>query len=178
MSTIYGWAGKILRVNFTTGAITTEDTLPKYHDYVGGMGIGYKIIWDEVPMETKAYDEASKVVIAVGPLTASGVPCSGRTNISFLSSWSKGYSIVDAHMGGHIAHNIKFAGYDAIVLKARARPRFTSRSRMTRFPSRMPPICGARVRLRPTRPSPRPAAPSSTWRPSARRARTWSTCPA
>ena len=34
MSTIYGWAGKILRVNFTTGAITTEDTLPKYHDYV------------------------------------------------------------------------------------------------------------------------------------------------
>ena len=32
MSTIYGWAGKILRVNFTTGAITTEDTLPKYHD--------------------------------------------------------------------------------------------------------------------------------------------------
>ena len=117
MSTIYGWAGKILRVNFTTGAITTEDTLPKYHDYVGGMGIGYKIIWDEVPMETKAYDEASKVVIAVGPLTASGVPCSGRTNISFLSSWSKGYSIVDAHMGGHIAHNIKFAGYDAIVLE-------------------------------------------------------------
>ena len=120
MSTIYGWAGKILRVNFTTGAITTEDTLPKYHDYVGGMGIGYKIIWDEVPMETKAYDEASKVVIAVGPLTASGVPCSGRTNISFLSSWSKGYSIVDAHMGGHIAHNIKFAGYDAIVLEGQS----------------------------------------------------------
>ena len=72
MSTIYGWAGKILRVNFTTGAITTEDTLPKYHDYVGGMGIGYKIIWDEVPMETKAYDEASKVVIAVGICACSG----------------------------------------------------------------------------------------------------------
>lgn len=120
MATTYGWAGKILRVNFTTGSVTTEDTLPKYHDYIGGMGIGYKIIWDEVPMETKAYDEASKIVIAVGPLTATGVPCSGRTNISFLSSWSKGYSIVDAHMGGHIAHNIKFAGYDAIILEGKS----------------------------------------------------------
>ena len=66
MSTIYGWAGKVLRVNFTTGAITTEDTLPKYHDYVGGMGIGYKVIWDEVPLDTHPYDEASKAVIAVG----------------------------------------------------------------------------------------------------------------
>ena len=52
MSTIYGWAGKVLRVNFTTGAISTEDTLPKYHDYIGGMGIGYKVIWDEVPLDT------------------------------------------------------------------------------------------------------------------------------
>ena len=50
MSTIYGWAGKILRVNFTTGAITTEDTLPKYHDYVGGMGIGaYRPDGETVP---------------------------------------------------------------------------------------------------------------------------------
>ena len=120
MSTIYGWAGKVLRVNFTTGAISTEDTLPKYHDYVGGMGIGYKVIWDEVPLETHPYDEASKAVIAVGPLTATGVPCSGRTNITFLSSWSKGHSIVDAHMGGHIAHNIKFAGYDAIILEGQS----------------------------------------------------------
>ncbi len=120
MSTIYGWAGKVLRVNFTTGAITTEDTLPKYHDYIGGMGIGYKVIWDEVPLDTHPYDEASKAVIAVGPLTATGVPCSGRTNITMLSAWSKGYSIVDAHMGGHIAHNIKFAGYDAIILEGKS----------------------------------------------------------
>ena len=120
MSTIYGWAGKVLRVNFTTGAITTEDTLPKYHDYIGGMGIGYKVIWDEVPLDTHPYDEASKAVIAVGPLTATGVPCSGRTNITMLSAWSKGFSIVDAHMGGHIAHNIKFAGYDAIILEGKS----------------------------------------------------------
>lgn len=117
--TIYGWAGKILRINLTTGAISTEDTL-KYKNYIGGMGIGYKIIYDEVPLDTHAYDEASKIVIAVGPLTGSGIPCSGRLNISFLSSWSKGYSIVDAHLGGHIAHAIKYAGYDVVIVEGKS----------------------------------------------------------
>lgn len=117
--TTYGWAGKILRVNFTSGEVTNEDT-EKYKDYVGGMGIGYKIIYDEVPLDTHPHDEASKVVLAFGPLTGSGVPCSGRSNFSLLSSWTKGRSIVDGHMGGHIAHAIKYAGYDAVIFEGRS----------------------------------------------------------
>ena len=81
MSANYGWAGKILRVNLTTGSITTEDTA-KYQDYIGGMGLAYKIMYDEVPLTTKAYDEANKIIFGVGPLTASGVPCSGRMNVT------------------------------------------------------------------------------------------------
>ena len=117
---INGWAGSILRINLSTGAITTEDTLPKYKPYMGGMGIGYKVILDEVPLTTKAYDEANKIIFSVGPLTASGVPCSGRTTITSLSSWSKGLSILDAHMGGHFAHHIKYAGYDAIIIEGKS----------------------------------------------------------
>lgn len=118
--TAYGYAGEILRVNFTTGKITTEDTMKYAKDYIGGMGIGYKVIYDEVPLDTHAYDEASKIVLAMGPLSATGVPCSGRLNMSFLSSWTKGYSIVDAHMGGHIAHAIKYAGYDGIIFEGKS----------------------------------------------------------
>lgn len=117
---INGWAGSILRINLTTGAITTEDTLPKYKPYIGGMGLGYKVIWDEVPLDSDPLGPAAKAVFAIGPLTASGVPCSGRMNVSFLSCWSKGYSIVDAHMGGHIAHAMKYAGYDAIIVEGQS----------------------------------------------------------
>ena len=116
---VYGWMGKLLRVNLTTGAITTEDTT-QYQKYIGGMGFGYRIIYNEVPLETHPYDEASKFVMAVGPLTGSGVPCSGRMNISFLSSWSKGNSILDAHMGGHIGPQLKYAGYDAVVVEGKS----------------------------------------------------------
>ena len=117
---INGWAGSVLRVNLTTGAITTEDTLPKYKPYIGGMGLGYKVIWDEVPLDTDPLGPDAKVVFAVGPLTASGVPCSGRMNVSCLSCWSKGDSIVDAHMGGHIAHAFKYAGYDALIVEGQS----------------------------------------------------------
>lgn len=117
---INGWAGSILRINLTTGTITTEDTLPKYKPYIGGMGLGYKVIWDEVPLDADPLGPQAKAVFAVGPLTASGVPCSGRMNISLLSCWSKGYSILDAHMGGHIAHAFKYAGYDAMILEGQS----------------------------------------------------------
>lgn len=43
-----GWTGNILRVNLTTGNITLEDS-SKFKSFVGGMGFGYKIMYDEVP---------------------------------------------------------------------------------------------------------------------------------
>ncbi|MFC2016154.1 hypothetical protein ACFLUF_00380 [Chloroflexota bacterium] len=35
-----GWTGKVLRVDLTTGKISSEDTIVKYKDYVGGAGPG------------------------------------------------------------------------------------------------------------------------------------------
>ena len=49
--TSYGWAGKILRVNLSTNAITTQPTDP-YKEYIGGMGLANKIMYDEVPAGT------------------------------------------------------------------------------------------------------------------------------
>ena len=96
MAESYGWAGKILRVNLTTGEITTQDD-EKYHKYIGGMGMAYRIMYEEAPMELDPYDEKALVIFGVGPLTGAGVPCSGRMNVTFRSTWSKGHSIIDAH---------------------------------------------------------------------------------
>ena len=75
MAESYGWAGKILRVNLTTGEITTQDD-EKYHKYIGGMGMAYRIMYEEAPMELDPYDEKALVIFGVGPLTGAGVPCS------------------------------------------------------------------------------------------------------
>lgn len=115
----YGWAGKILRVNLTTGSITTESTAP-YKEYIGGMGLANKIMYDEVPAGTDPLAEESKIVYAVGPLTASGVPLAGRTTISFLSTYTTDHQVVDAHCGGMLGARIKLAGYDAIIIEGKS----------------------------------------------------------
>lgn len=115
----YGWTGKLLRVNLTTGAITTEDS-SKYNDYIGGTGIGDRIMYNEVPVGTKPFDEANKIVYAVGPNTGTSAPCSGRTTITSLSTFTKGNMVVNAHMGGEMAVQIKYAGYDAIVVEGKS----------------------------------------------------------
>ncbi len=115
----YGWTGKILRVNLTTGSISTMDTAA-YKFLIGGMGIGYKIMFDEVPQGTNAFDEANKLVFAVGPLTGSGVPCSSRTNITSLLPTNPYNAVSDSHMGGNFAAMMKYAGYDAIIIEGKS----------------------------------------------------------
>jgi aldehyde:ferredoxin oxidoreductase len=92
MAKIGGWAGKVLRVDLSTGRISTENTIEKYKDYLGGTGIGYKVIWDEVPTGTKPFDPANKIIFAVGPLAAPllrlfGLPV-GRKRWSLPDIWA------------------------------------------------------------------------------------------
>ena len=79
MAAYGGWTGKTLRVNLSTGEILVEDTLVQYKDFLGGTGVGYKVLWDEVPARTKAFDKENKVILGVGPLTGTGAPSGGRT---------------------------------------------------------------------------------------------------
>jgi aldehyde:ferredoxin oxidoreductase len=116
-----GWAGKVLRVDLSTGKISTEDTVEKYKDYLGGTGIGYKVIWDEVPSGTKPFHPENKIIYAVGPLAGTGAPCNGRTAITTLwpTCWPKPL-VASGHMGGHFAAELKYAGYDAVIIEGKA----------------------------------------------------------
>lgn len=112
----YGWTGKILRVNLTDKTVSVSPTDP-YKEYLGGMGIANKIMYDEVPAGTDPLSPENKIVFAVGPLTATGVPLAGRTTIASLSTCTTDHQVVDAHTGGMIGAAIKKAGWDAIVIE-------------------------------------------------------------
>lgn len=114
-----GFTGKQLRINLTTGESTVEDSL-KYKDYIGGAGVGTRIMYEEVPLGTKPYDEANKLIYSVGPNTGTSAPCSGRITITSLSTFTKGHNIIHAHMGGEMAYMMKMAGYDTIIVEGKA----------------------------------------------------------
>ncbi|MGE4422138.1 MAG: aldehyde ferredoxin oxidoreductase N-terminal domain-containing protein [Pseudodesulfovibrio sp.] len=121
---MYGWAGKILRINLDDGSVTTEDT-SKYLEYTGGIGFGYKVIFDEAPM-AGPFDPENRIVFAVGPLTGSLAPSSGRSEVISISPHvyapkSKKPLVTRSGFGGYWGAELKFAGYDALVVQGKAR---------------------------------------------------------
>lgn len=115
-----GWTGKVLRVDLTTGKISSEDTIAKYKDYLGGTGLAYKVMWDEVPAGTKAWDPENRIIFGVGPLTGTGAPTSGRVSVTSLWPMAPMELPATGHAGGHWASELKFAGWDSIIVQGKA----------------------------------------------------------
>jgi aldehyde:ferredoxin oxidoreductase len=127
MAEIYGWAGKILRVDLTKGEVTDEPTLPKYQDVIGGTGIGYKVQWDEVPPEVDAFDPENRITFGVGPLTGSEAP-GGSTRTLIVAKSPHVYEpfcpetsfATESSFGGRFGPELKYAGYDAVVIHGKS----------------------------------------------------------
>jgi len=134
MATNYGWAGQILRVDLTAGTCTPYPTnafpvndystgqtlVVDMTQYIGGRGIGYAIMAYEVPPGTRAFDPANRVIFGVGPITGSGSPSSGRTSVTSLHVNHKDELVDGGQFGGHWGSELKYAGYDAIVIQGKS----------------------------------------------------------
>ncbi len=122
--TLYGYGGSILRVDLSTKSVRTEKTDPVMaRDFLGGRGFVAKILYDELSPDCEAFDPENKLVVAPGPLSGLFLPGSGKVEFGCKSPATGGYG--DSNMGGHFAPEVKYAGYDAIVISgAGARPSY------------------------------------------------------
>jgi len=80
MGDSYGWTGKILWVDLTTGRISkvaTSDFEPE--KYLGGVGLNSKIFWELGCPEIAAFDPENPLILSVGPLTGTGGPFTRAT---------------------------------------------------------------------------------------------------
>ncbi len=117
---MYGWVGKILRVDLTDRKITetsTSDYVPKL---IGGRGIGAMIYWEEVPPDCKAFDPENRLIIMTGPATGTLAPASSRFCIGNKSPAPINECYTYSVPGGHWGAYLKFAGYDGLVVKGKA----------------------------------------------------------
>ena len=113
-----GYAGRILRIDLTAGSSGTEAVTEEFAGkWVGGRGFGAKILYDEV-RGVEPLSDANKVIIATGPLAGTLCPQSAKTSFHAKSPLTGGYG--DSNMGGLFAPEMRYAGYDAIVLEGRA----------------------------------------------------------
>jgi aldehyde:ferredoxin oxidoreductase len=116
---MYGYAGALLRVELNTGAVTKEP-LPNdlVETYIGGRGFVAKLLFDEVAPGTDPLAPENIFIAATGPLSGHLMPASGKTHFGTKSPATGGYA--DSNMGGHFGPALKYAGYDALILKGKA----------------------------------------------------------
>ncbi|MFH1929459.1 MAG: aldehyde ferredoxin oxidoreductase N-terminal domain-containing protein [Chloroflexota bacterium] len=121
MPKTYGWIGKILRVDLTIAARETLNTARYTDRFIGGRGLAAKTYWDEVPADCGAFDPENKLIFMTGPLTGTTAPSSGRAHLAFKSP--KAYtneSYAHSHAGGHWGPELKFAGFDGVIVEGKA----------------------------------------------------------
>lgn len=113
------YKGILLRINLTDKTIKTESLNRGLREkYLGGRGLAGKMFTDEVPAEVEAFSPENKVFIAAGTLTGTKAPTSGRFVVVTKSPLNG--TLAASNSGGFWGPQLKFAGYDMVVLEGKA----------------------------------------------------------
>lgn len=116
---MFGYMGKILRVNLTEGKISTDEIDPGTAlNYIGGAGYATKIIYDEVPAKSDALGEDNRLVFMTGPVTGTRFPTSGRFAVATKSPLTS--ILVTTTTSGFWGRELKMTGHDGIVFEGKA----------------------------------------------------------
>ncbi len=115
---MHGWNGNMLIVNLGDVSVKekriSDDIL---QNYLGGRGLGVKLYYDFVSPDIDPFSEGNPLVFTVGPLTGTA-PMSGRHSVVSKSPLTG--TILDSNSGGYWGKELKYAGYDALIIEGKA----------------------------------------------------------
>ena len=116
---MYGYAGRILDVNLTSGDIQAVDIDERdCREFLGGSGLGAKIYLDRFPGDVDPLGPDNLFILTTGPWTGSRVPGGNRFAVSSRSPLTGYWG--EASTGGYFGPELKSAGYDGIIFSGAA----------------------------------------------------------
>ena len=114
-----GYVGKILRINLTDQKANEEELpLDVAKAYIGGAGFGIKYLYDEVPPGANPLGPDNKLIFASGPFSGTTIPCASRMAVTAKSPLTGAVGM--ALTGGQFPVELKYAGYDALIIEGKA----------------------------------------------------------
>jgi aldehyde:ferredoxin oxidoreductase len=109
-------AGRLLDVDLSRRQIKVIDINPKIaEEYLGGLGLGVKLVYDEVGPGVDGLSPRNIIVIAPGPLTGTSAPTNSRTTLITKSPYTGLLGM--GNFGGFFGPKMRFAGLEAIVIR-------------------------------------------------------------
>ncbi len=110
---------KIARINLSTGEIKVEPLdLELAHKFIGGRGLGTKILYDEGVATVEPLSPENKLIYITGPMTGAAAPSTGRYMVVTKSPLTG--MIACSNSGGIWGAKLKHAGWDAIIVEGQA----------------------------------------------------------
>lgn len=116
---MHGYIGKLLRVDLSAGKTWDEPLNEAYiRAFVGGSGLAARLIYDMVDGSTDPLGPQNPLVFMTGPLVGTAMPSAGRLSVCALSPLTRIWG--EANTGGFVGPELRFAGYDGIVVTGQA----------------------------------------------------------
>ncbi len=117
----YGYMGRLLFVDLSSGRL--ED-IPLDMDmarrFVGGSGLGARLLADYLTPDTDPFDPAAPLIFMTGPFVGTPIPAAGRYSVVARSPLTT--FVGEANSGGFWGPELRFAGYDGIIITGQAEP--------------------------------------------------------
>ena len=117
---LFGYAGRVLHVDLTTGKTHVEPLNEDYaKKYIGGIGLGIRMWLDNSKPGVDPFSPENPLIIANGPISGTMWPTGGNGH-AFVSKSPQSYGVGEAKAHGSFGTELKRAGYDVVVLKGKS----------------------------------------------------------
>lgn len=116
---LYGYAGRILRIDLTTSKISTEEIIEDFcYKYLGGNGFGARLLYTGLKPKTDPLSNENILIFAAGPLNGAMIPMASKFCVISKSPLTE--TFMDGFCSGRFGYELKYAGYDILVIEGMA----------------------------------------------------------
>ena len=114
-----GYGGKILHVDLSSGEVTKRELDDGFaRKYVGGNGFGARLLYDHVKPKANPLSPENCLILAPGAFCGAPVPVASKSGFYAKSPLTGAFG--ESMFGGGIGPELKYAGYDALVITGKA----------------------------------------------------------
>jgi aldehyde:ferredoxin oxidoreductase len=120
MDTLYGYSGKLLRIDLTNEKVTKEDIQESIlRKWIGGTGLGAKYLYDEVPAGVGWADPENRLILSNGPLSGTSIGGSGTIGVVTKGALTNGAAACQSN--GFFGAYLRFSGIDCVIFQGKAK---------------------------------------------------------
>jgi len=113
------YKGRVLRIDLSAGTTAVEPLNMEWAEkYLGGKGLLLRYLWEEVEPKMDPWSPQAPLILMTGPFAGTTVSTASRLVVGCKSPITG--ILNDSYVGGSFAPELKFAGYDAVIIKGKA----------------------------------------------------------